>query len=122
MRNDNFFLTHTEILVWAGAIFIVSLLLVIELTYRRNPDGGRLGLYRTLGQALISGFRSGIRGYFAPLRAAPWQAAWRAYRDTSSAWWAPLAAWGNTLEQISFGPPQNPDPKSGLDVQARPGQ
>ena len=121
MLDANLLPAPTNILIWACAIFIVSLLLLVELAYRQNPEGGRSGIYRMFGQAVIAGFRSGIRGYFAPLHAAPWQAAWRAYREKkNSVWWAPLAAWGTMLEQISFGPAQNPDRKSTSDGPVKP--
>jgi len=123
MLDANFLPVPNEILIWAGAIFIISLLLLIELAYRRNLEGGRLGICRMFGQAVIAGFRSGIRGYFVPLHAAPWRAAWRAYRgERNSVWWAPLAAWFSTLEQISFGPTQNPDRKSTSDGTITPAQ
>jgi hypothetical protein len=120
MLDANLLSAPTNILIWASAIFIISLLLLVELAYRQNPEGGRSGIYRMFGQAVIAGFRSGIRGYFAPLHAAPWQAAWQAYRERSAVWWEPLAAWFSTLEQISFGPAQHPDRKSTSDGPVKP--
>ena len=57
-----------------------------------------------VAKAMRSGFRSGLRGYFAPLHKAPWRAAWCAYQDPAGRWWSPLAAWVSSIERITFGP------------------
>lgn len=89
-------------LFWALLILGVSVLLLVEIEYRRTGQRRR-DLWRAIAHGGSSGFRSGVRGYFAPFHKAPWQAAWRAYQDPTGRWWSPLAAWANTIEQIAFG-------------------
>ena len=84
-------------------IFAVCLLLLVELEYRLTGQRRR-DVWRVVANAMRSGFRSGVRGYFAPLRKAPWRAAWRAYRDPAGRWWSPLTAWVDAVERIAFGP------------------
>lgn len=87
---------------WIALIFGVSILLLIEVEYRQTGQRRRV-LWRVFADAMRSGLRSGVRGYFAPFQKAPWQAAWLAYRDPAGRWWSPLEAWVNTFERIAFG-------------------
>lgn len=89
-------------LVWVVLILVVSVLLLIEVDYRQTGQHRR-DLWRAIANAMRSGFRSGLRGCFAPLSKTPWLGAWRAYRDPAGRWWSPLAAWVNTIERIAFG-------------------
>lgn len=90
-------------LFWMLAIFIVSLLMLIEVEHRQTARRRR-DVWRTLANAMRAAFYSGMRGYFAPLHKAPWHAAWRAYRDPAGRWWSPLAAWVEAVERIASGP------------------
>ncbi|UCV03283.1 hypothetical protein [Dechloromonas denitrificans] len=89
-------------LFWAVLILGVSVLLLIEVEYRQSGKPRR-DLWRAVANGIWSGFRSGVRGYFAPFHKAPWLAAWRAYQDPAGRWWSPLAAWTNAIERIAFG-------------------
>lgn len=93
-------------LFWILLIFAVSVVLLVEVEYRRTGQRRR-NVWRAFAIAMRSGFRSGMRGYFAPFCKAPWLAAWRAYRDPAARWWSPLAAWVDTIERIAFGPAQS---------------
>lgn len=101
-------------LFWMLAIFVVSLLLLIEVEHRQAGQRRR-DLWRAVASGMRSGFRSGLRGYFAPFHKAPWRAAWRAYRDPVGRWWSPLAAWVNAVERIAFGPPPSLPPDAERD-------
>lgn len=46
-------------------------------------------------------FRRSLRGYFAPLRLSPWQAAWRAFVSPASRWSAPFTAWLAEIDRLS---------------------
>lgn len=54
--------------------------------------------------AFFSGLKTGCaeawRGYFAPLRLSPWQAAINAARDPVSRWFTPFTAWVNEIDRI----------------------
>lgn len=89
-------------LFWAVLILGVSVLVLIEVEYRQTGERRR-DLWCAVARGILSGVRSGVRGYFAPFHKAPWQAAWRAYQDPAGRWWSPLAAWVNTIERIAFG-------------------
>lgn len=102
-RLHPFIISSGSWLVWAVLVLAFSVLLLIEVEHRQMGQRRR-DLWRAIPHAIGSGFRSGLRGYFAPLHMAPWQAAWRAYRDPARRWWSPLAAWVNTIERIAFGP------------------
>lgn len=101
-------------LVWILAIFIVSLLLLIEIEHRQSAHRRR-DLWCAFGQGMKGALGSGVRGFFAPIYPAPWQAAWRAYRDPAGRWWSPLAAWVNAVERIAFGPPPSSPPDAERD-------
>jgi hypothetical protein len=96
------------------AIFVVSLLLLIEVEHHQSAHRRR-DLWRAFGQAMQAALASGVRGFFAPVYPAPWRAAWRAYRDPASRWWSPLAAWVNAVERIAFGPPPSSPPNAERD-------
>lgn len=89
-------------LFWILLIFAVSVVLLVEVEYRRTGLRRR-DVWRAFVNAMHSGFRSGIRGYFAPFSKAPWLAAWRAYRDPVGRRWSPLTAWVDAVERIAFG-------------------
>lgn len=76
-------------LFWA-LILGGSVLVLVEIEYRRTGQRRR-DLWRAIAKGVGSGFRSGVRGYFASFHKAPWQAAWRAYQDPIRRWWSPLA-------------------------------
>lgn len=92
-------------LFWGVLIFVIviSFLLLIEVEHRQTGLR-RYDLWLAAAKAVGSGFRSGLRGYFAPLHKAPWRAAWCAYQDPAGRWWSPLAAWVSSIERITFGP------------------
>lgn len=90
-------------LFWVVLIFVISFLLLIEIEHRQTGRR-RYDLWCVAAKAVGSGFRSGLRGYFAPFHKAPWRAAWCAYQDPAGRWWSPLVAWINSIERITFGP------------------
>lgn len=90
-------------ILWILLIFAVSVVWLVEVESRRTRQRRR-DVWLAFAIPMRSGFRSGMRGYFAPFRKAPWLAAWRAYRDPAGCWWSPLAAWVDTIERIAFGP------------------
>lgn len=90
-------------LFWGVLIMVGSILLLVEAGHHLTGQERR-SLWRAVARGMWSGFRSGLRGYFAPFHKAPWQAAWRAYRDPAGRWWSPLAAWANAIERIAFPP------------------
>ena len=55
----------------------------------------------------IVGFKIGLaqgwRGYFAPLRLSPWQAAINAARDPGARWYVPFTAWFTEINRIAKG-------------------
>lgn len=53
-----------------------------------------------LWQSFRQGVIEGWRGYFAPLRLSPWQAAWLAGKQTGATWSTPIRAWFAEIDQI----------------------
>lgn len=101
-------------LFWIGLIMGVSALLLVEVEHQLTGQKRR-ELWCAFAHGIRSGLRSGLRGYFAPLHKAPWQAAWRAYRDPAGRWWSPLAAWANSIERIANGKAPSANPNGKLD-------
>lgn len=50
---------------------------------------------------LRQALRRAARAYFAPLRAAPWQAAWTARQQPGARWYHPLYAWHAAIARLS---------------------
>lgn len=112
MSNIDFLSVQIQPLIGLLAIFVVSFLLLVEIAHWQEPENGRSKVYRILLHAFVTGLRSGIRGYFALLTAAPWRAAWLAHRQNHTDWWSPLTAWMNTVEKITFGSTEDPSQES----------
>ncbi len=56
---------------------------------------------------VFEGFKTGcvqaFRGYFAPLRPSPWQAAIATGRAPGRRWFSPFTAWYNEINRIVTG-------------------
>ena len=53
-------------------------------------------------RGLKTGAAEAWRGYFAPLRLAPWRAAFDAGRAPGRRWFSPFTAWFDEIERIIY--------------------
>ena len=90
-------LAHPAIITASMAI---GLLWVLSNRYRRKTAKQSLMVF---GAGFLTGVREEARGYFAPLRAAPWQRAYLTARTPGTTLRQVFCAWFGEVERIVTG-------------------
>lgn len=83
-----------------GCLALIACLLAV---FNRN---GREVTRRSLGDfwnGFLTGLGGGWRGYFAPVRTAPWKSAWRAFRAPGATSRTVFMAWFEQIDRIVRG-------------------
>ena len=97
-----------EQLLWYSLICLAIAVLIIAYFWlfppQNDPENSELRKsLRLIYAGFVKGWHEGLRGYFAPLRPAPWRAAWRALQSPEANWTSPFRAWLQEINRIMKG-------------------